>query len=194
MVYFNGSDSDLKPVKHGVPQGSCLGPLLYSIFTTDFPLVLNTAHMAMYADDTTIYSAGRTIDEFRNLSKEMKLVSEWVSCNKLILNVPKTTSMVIRSNHSLRSNQIDVLINNQSIKQVNEVKLLGIIIDHPLSWDIHIKRIISKIGNILSVIRRCSKYLTTQTTKQVIQALVLSHMDYCTAVWSNTSLANIRKL
>lgn len=44
------------------------------------------------------------------------------------------------------------------------------------------------------MIRRCSKYLTTQTTKQVIQALVLSHMDYCSVVWSNASLANIRKL
>lgn len=91
----------------------------------------------------------------------MKLVSEWVSCNKLIVNVLKTTSMVIGSNYSLRSNtKLDVIINNQSIKQVNEVKLLGIIIDHTLSWDIHIKRIISKIGNILSMIRRCSKYHT----------------------------------
>ena len=196
MVYFNGSESDLKQVRHGVPQGSCLGPLLYSIFTNDFPLALKTARMTMYADDTTIYLAERTIDGLnRKLSEEMKLVTEWVNCNGLILNVSKTTSMVIGSNYSLRSNpELNVMINNKLIKHVKEVKLLGIIIDRTLSWDMHIKRIITKIGNILSMIRRCSKYLTTQITKQVIQALVLSHMDYCTVVWSNTSLANIRKL
>ena len=150
MVYFNGSESDLKQVKHGVPQGSCLGTLLYSIFTNDFPLVLKTARITMYADDTTTYCAEETIDELnRNLNEKIKLVSEWVNSNGLILKVLKTTSMVIGSNYLLRSNpELHVKINNQIITQVKEVKLLGIIIDHTLSWDMHIRRIITKIGKI----------------------------------------------
>ena len=103
--------------------------------------------------------------------------------------------MIFGTNHTLHSNpRLDITINNEKIKQVNEVKLLGIIIDNKLTWDKHIQRIVTKIGYILSMIRRCKKYLTPQSTNQVIQALVLSHMNYCTVVWSNTSLGNIRKM
>ena len=92
----------------------------------------------------------------------------------------KTTYMVIGTNHVLRSNpKLYITINNESIKQVEEVKLLGMLIDHTLSWDKHILRIVTKMGNALSMIRRCTKYFTQQITKQVIQALVLSHLDYC---------------
>lgn len=196
MVCFNGSESDLKSVKHGVPQGSCLGPLLYSIFTNDFPLILNKAQMVMYADDTTIYLAEPSIMDLNtNLKEEMELVIKWINSNGLILNVSKTHGMVIGTKYTLCSNpKLDLTINNESIKQVKEVKLLGVIIDHILSWDIQIQRIVTKMGNILSMIRRCVKYLTPQTTIQVIQALVLSHMNYSTVVWSNASLGRIRKL
>ena len=54
-VYFNGSCSAVKAVQCGVPQGSCLGPLLYSIFTNAMPLVLSKVSVAMFADDSTVY-------------------------------------------------------------------------------------------------------------------------------------------
>ena len=196
MVYFNGSYSDVKHVKHGVPQGSCLGPLLYTIFTNDLPLVLQKASISMYADDSTIYLAEAKISDLNiNLDRELKLVLDWINSNKLILNVSKTTSVVIGTNYSLcLKPKLDLSISNMLIKQVEETKLLGVIIESKLSWDKHIQRVVTKMGNTLSVIKRCAKYLTKQTIKQVIQALVLSHLDYCSTVWSNTSLGNIRKL
>lgn len=51
VFFFNGSYSDVKSVRCGVPQGSCLGPLLYTIFTNDLPLDLNKSNISMYADD-----------------------------------------------------------------------------------------------------------------------------------------------
>ena len=50
-IFFNGSYSDRTHVDSGIPQGSCLGPLMYSIFTNDLPLVLNNGKISMYADD-----------------------------------------------------------------------------------------------------------------------------------------------
>ena len=50
------------------------------------------------------------------------------------------------------------------------------------------------MGNAISIIKRCAKYFTHQLVRQVIQALVLSNLDYCSIVWSTTSLSNIRKL
>lgn len=62
MVYFNGSYSDIINVKYGVHYGSCLGPLHHSIYTNDLSLVLNKAHISMYADDSTIYLAAAIVD------------------------------------------------------------------------------------------------------------------------------------
>jgi len=53
-VTFNGTDSDIQTLDCGVPQGSCLGPILFSIFTNDLPFVLENSTMALYADDSTI--------------------------------------------------------------------------------------------------------------------------------------------
>ncbi len=83
-----------------------------------------------------------------------------------------------------------LIINNMLIKQAEEAKHLGVVIENKLSWDKHIQRVVTKMGYIFSVIKRCAKYLT----QQVIQALVLSYQDYCSMVWSNTSLGNIREL
>lgn len=196
MVYFNGSYSDTEHVKQGVPQGSCLGPLLFTIFTNDLPLVLKKARISMYADDATIYLAEPTIHELNaNLELELKSVVDWINSNRLVLNVSKTTSIVIGTSYSLCSKpKLNLSINDVLIKQVEETKFLGVIIENKLSWDKHIQRVVTKMGNTVSVIKRCAKFLTQQTIKQVIQALVLSNLDYCSTVWSNTSLGNIRKL
>ena len=74
--FFNGSYSECKTVKCGVPQGSCLGPLLYSIFTNDLPLVLNKANICMYADDSTIYTSALSANDLNTALKELQSVVE----------------------------------------------------------------------------------------------------------------------
>jgi len=54
-VYFNGAFSSCKSLDCGVPQGSCLGPFLFSIFTNDMPYVLSNARVTMFVDDSTLY-------------------------------------------------------------------------------------------------------------------------------------------
>lgn len=59
----------------GVPQGSILGPLLFTLYVNDFPSVCNNK-MIMYADDTVVYSHGKTVEDVaQKLTAEMKKVS-----------------------------------------------------------------------------------------------------------------------
>lgn len=89
-VFFNGSYSEVKTVRCGVPQGSCLGPLLYTIFTNYMPLVLNKSYISMYADDSTIYTSASTADELNAvLNSELQSVVEWIKNNKVVLNKDK---------------------------------------------------------------------------------------------------------
>ena len=178
-VFFNGSYSKVSHIECGVPQGSCLGPLLFSIFINDLPLILDKSQIAMYADDSTIYAAAKsTVRLNRILAKELELVVEWVLNNKLVLNAAKTKSLLIGSASKLKENlTLNLVINNIEVEQVRELKLLGIIIDQTLSWTSHINNVVGKMGRGVAVTRRVAKGMTKDVRKKVLTALVLSHLD-----------------
>ena len=59
----NGTDSQVNAVNIGVPQGSCLGPLLFLVYFNDIPNVIENCTIAMYADDTVLYYRGASLDQ-----------------------------------------------------------------------------------------------------------------------------------
>ena len=86
-------------IKTGVPQGSILGPLLFSICINDLVIVSNKLNFLMYADDTTIYF---NLEDFPRddvvncVSIELNKVNNWLHENKLSLNIEKTKCMIFR--------------------------------------------------------------------------------------------------
>ena len=89
-IFFNGSHSDSVLVECGIPQGDCLGPLMYSIFTNDLPQVLRSANLSMYADDTTVYASAKTAEELTViLNRELSSIAKWVLENKMVLNLAR---------------------------------------------------------------------------------------------------------
>ena len=193
-VFFNGCCSALKSLQCGVPQGSCLGPLLFSIFTNDLPYVFDKCSATLFADDTTVYFASENITELSNtLQSELHLLLDWIDENKLILNVTKTKSMLFMNKHAT-NDQLCLSLRGSGIEQVHEAKLLGVTLDEHLSWDKHIANTVKKMGVSISCIRRCSSFLTPASRVLVTQALVLSHLDYCSAVWSGAAKKHLSKL
>jgi hypothetical protein len=119
------------------------------------------------------------------LNKELQLFSQWVARNKSVLNISKTKSIVFGKNHSQNSKpQLHLVMNHVEIEQVEVTTLRGVTLDCKLSWSKHIDTTVAKMGRSLSIIKQCSAFLTT---RQVLQALVLSHLDYCPVVWSGAS-------
>ena len=70
-------------------------------------------------------------------------------------------------------------------------KLLGVTLDCKLSWSKHIDAVVAKMGRSLSIIKRCSSFLTVLSTKQ---ALVFSRLDYCSVMWSGATKRDLGKL
>jgi len=183
-------------VDSGIPQGSCLGPLMYSIFTNDLPQVLRSANLSMYADDTTVYASAKTAEELTViLNRELSSIGKWVLDNKMVLNLAKTKSIIFGSNHSLRVEpELRLCIDGTSIKQVKVTKLLGVTLDDKLSWSKHIDTIVNKMDKALAAVRRCRNHLTPDLRILVVSSLVLSQLDYCQIVWANATKKDLNRL
>ena len=86
----NNQRSMSLPIKFGVPQGSLLGPRLYTIYTNDLPDQVEDGSIVMYADDTTIYSIGQNVEQFiLSLNGLMTQTSKWNSLKKLTIHLSK---------------------------------------------------------------------------------------------------------
>ena len=90
--------SATRQVDIGVPQGSILGPILFSLYINDLPLNIPHAKTVLFADDTNILITGRNIDTLQeNLNSTINAVQTWFSKNNLIFNIDKTSVMFFHS-------------------------------------------------------------------------------------------------
>ena len=91
---FNGTDSQVNAANIGIPQGSCLGPLLFLVYINDLPKVAENCTVAMYAHDTGLYYRGASLDQLNEtIKKDLESLDHWHKGNKLSLKVVKTVSM-----------------------------------------------------------------------------------------------------
>ena len=136
----NGQKPSAKMVTCGMPQGSCLCPLMFIIYVNDFETRLELSNASMYADDTHVTIASNDSDNLlENAQGELLNISEWIRINKLTPNPKETEYMLI--GHPWKVNQLDVseplMLNNLEIKRVKQTKSLGVIVDEGLNWEQH---------------------------------------------------------
>ena len=137
-VFLRGSYSSEGSVKFGIPQGSVLGPILFSIFINDLPLHVTNISVAsaMLADDTTLHTSGKDMQVEHTLQESLDQVSCWSDNNSMVINPKKTHSVTIATRQKLLLLSLDLLLHGVKV-EVAEHRLLGIIIDNKPRWDTH---------------------------------------------------------
>lgn len=129
----------------GVPQGSILGPTLFSIYINDLPFVCENCDILMYADDTVIFTHGKTAAEVAiKLTDVLVKVTSWLNHCCLQLNVSKTVCMFLSKSSRIDTEQ-DITISGHRLKVVSEYKYLGLHLDSHLAFKTHIKRVCNKV-------------------------------------------------
>lgn len=174
------------PICSGVPQGSILGPLLFIIATNFIPNILN-CHITMYADDCTILSTGLDIpDIVCNLNNDLDRFSHVCTKLGLIINIPKTKVMYF-SRNKISYPVLPTIIQGQIIEQVFSFKLLGLHIDHYLTWSDHISHVCSRLSKCVFLLHKAKHFLSCKHLRMIINAVALPHIFYCLILYSNCS-------
>ena len=190
-VMIGESRSARVKLDYGVPQGSVLGPLLFTMYTAPLAKLLQKAGVMYhsYADDTQIYLAfepGCTVSEASVRSKlesTLSIINEWMSQNMLKLNQDKTEVLVIATKANLLKTQVSSLsLGNICLRTKPQVRDLGVVFDSVLSMEQHVASICKSAYMHLYNIGRIRHCINQKTAEILVHALIASKLDYWNSV------------
>ena len=182
FVNINNKFSKKLIIKHGVPQGSNLGPLLFLIYINDLPNALS-CHTTLFADDTCLLIQAKNVSNLQKRShNELSKVQQWMNCNKLTLNPNKTQVLLIPSSRQQVISTTKLYLNNELIKPIETAKYLGITLDSQLKFDIFISKLLTKISRSIGVMSKIRHYLPKTVLLDLYFALIHTQLLYRIAV------------
>ena len=169
--------SSYREVAYGTPQGSCLGPLIFLIFTNDLHRHLVYSSSILFADDTTLYKTHRNLVYLKwCLEDDLNTLSDWFAANKLTLNLDKTVCMLFQKNNM--NDEIVLKVNDMTIRNQTETKFLGMWLDQSLNWHSHIQKLILKIKRNKYLLNNGKHLMDHNTKRLVYYSHIASHLQY----------------
>ncbi|GBP94783.1 RNA-directed DNA polymerase from mobile element jockey [Eumeta japonica] len=149
-------------IRAGVPQGSALSPLLYSVYTNDIPRSSSGVQLALFADDTALYLRGQTERSiYPLLQMAIEELARWFQTWRIEVNAEKSAAISFiyrkgRSPEVVARGTPSLRINNTPIPWQHTYKYLGITLDRNLHFRDHIKRVRKTAIFYQSRLKACS--------------------------------------
>jgi hypothetical protein len=188
-------------LKTGVPQGSILGPLLFSVYISQIANVFEKypeVRYVIYEDDIQFFSSCNVIDvkptirKFENCIHDVKI---WLHQHRLILNLSKTDFIVFHSKRtSLQASGHSLVVDGVITNQKQVVRNLGVFLYDGLNMDQHVSTICKNATYQLRLISRSRHFLTRSTVAIIVHALAISRIEYCSSLLDEITSQLMRRI
>ena len=190
-VSIRNCDSALSPITLGVPQGSCNGPLFFSIYVNDLPQFLGPiCDKILYADDTTIILGGDDIPGIeRSINDCLVKVCDWSAYNRLSLNVDKSKAMIFTNRQFINPS---FRLYDSPLELVESYKYLGVTFDCKLKFNSHILDICKKLHKFCGISFRLRNKLNLHSARSFYFAYFYSIASYSVVVWGGSLVCSHR--
>ena len=175
---INNAFGRYSEIIYGIPKGSILGPLLFNLYICDIFFDIIACDIASYADDNTPYNFDFSLEYvISNLEKSTDSLLNWLRENHLKTNADKCY-LLVSSNERCTAK-----IEDFSIKNSTEEKLLGVKFDSNLSFENHVTSLCKKASQKLHALARISHYMDLNKRRNLMKAFITSQFSYCLLTW-----------
>ena len=192
-----GVRSDPHPIRAGVPQGSALSPILFSLYTSDFPRVPNV-EISLFADDTAIYSTGHNPRYLRvYLQRAIVALGEWFRRWRIMVNPEKSVAMRFTQGIKRGMPSGHITMFDQPIPWARETKYLGVTLDYRLTFQKHVKIVRDRAaffqGRLFHLIGKRSK-MSLRNKLTIYKACIRPVMTYASVVFAHAPPSTLEPL
>ena len=199
-IVVNDVHSSTQTLVRGVPQGSVLGPMLFTLYTTEIQEIILSYNLEchIYADDTQLYfhcAPSQLATVTPRLVECIQSIREWMSSNRLRLNPDKTEFIWFSSARNMQHvPQASITVGGSTITPSRTVRDLGVYLDTTLGLTDHVTRTVQSSFFQLRQLKYVRRCLNKDNTKILLHAFVTSRLDYCNALLAGQPACLIDKL
>jgi hypothetical protein len=169
----------------GVSRGSLLGPRLYSIYSNDLPRATANASVEMFADDTTAFCIGNSVDEvLLNIQKSIADLNKWAKDNFMTIHPAKTDLMLLSKSTFIGPLQ-NICLGPNDLSIVSETTCLGVQLDNKLCWSPHVKSLSKRFSARVKKLKRL-KDLDRRFLESIYFKGIIPSVTYSIALWGSS--------